>query len=140
MNRAALKSQGAAFRPLAIALPAVVLFAVPIFSNAGSVYAAGDADRGKLLFEKRCTGCHSLDLSKEGPPLRNVYGRQAGSVANFDYSDALKATHVTWNADSLDKWLTDTDSVAPDNNMDFRVPNADERADIIRYLKVSSGK
>ena len=125
---------------LAIALLPVARFVFPFLSGAAAVYAAGDADRGKLLFEKRCTGCHSLDRSKEGPPLQNVYGRQAGSVPNFNYSDALKAARVTWDEDSLDKWLTDTDSVVPDNNMDFRVPKADERADIIRYLKVSSGK
>jgi cytochrome c len=33
-------------------------------------------DRGKDLFTRRCSGCHALDLNKEGPPLRNVYGRK----------------------------------------------------------------
>jgi cytochrome c len=41
---------------------------------------------------------------------------------------------------SLDKWLTDSESLIPDNDMDFRVPKADERTDIIRFLRVSSGK
>src|ERR1700743_2440324 len=54
-------------------------------------YQAGDADRGKQLFEKRCTGCHSLDQEKQGPRLRNVYGRTAGSISAFKYSDALKS-------------------------------------------------
>jgi cytochrome c len=40
----------------------------------------------------------------------------------------------------LDKWLTDTDSVVPGNGMDFRVPKADERADIIAYLRSLSAK
>jgi len=35
----------------------------------------------------------------------------------------------------LEKWLTDTDSLVEDNNMDFHVPKADERAAIITYLK-----
>jgi len=103
-------------------------------------YQAGDADRGKQLFEKRCTGCHSLDQEKEGPRLRNVYGRTAGSIPTFKYSDALKSAHVTWDDASLNKWLTDTESLIPDNDMSFHVPKADERADIIRFLKVSSGK
>jgi cytochrome c len=103
-------------------------------------YQAGDADRGKQLFEKRCTGCHSLDQDKEGPRLRNVYGRTAGSISTFKYSDALKSAHVTWDDVSLDKWLTDTESLVPDNDMTFHVPKADERADIIRFLKASSGK
>ena len=103
-------------------------------------YQAGDADRGKQLFEKRCTGCHSLDQDKEGPRLRNVYGRTAGSISTFNYSDALKSAHVTWDDVSLDKWLTDTESLVPDNDMSFHVPKADERADIIRFLKASAGK
>ena len=103
-------------------------------------YQAGDADRGKQLFEKRCTGCHSLDQDKEGPRLRNVYGRTAGSVSTFKYSDALKSARVTWDDASLNKWLTDTESLIPDNDMSFHVPKADERADIIQFLKVSSGK
>jgi cytochrome c len=101
---------------------------------------AGDPGRGKDLFEKRCGGCHSLDVDKEGPRLRNVYGRKAGNIPSFKYSDALKGTQMTWDQHLLDKWLTNTESVVPDNDMDFHVPKADERADIIEYLRVSSGK
>jgi cytochrome c len=101
---------------------------------------AGDPMRGKDLFEKRCGGCHSLDADKEGPRLRNVYGRKAGSISSFKYSDGLKGAQFTWDQNSLDRWLTSTESVIPDNDMDFHVPKADERADIIEYLRVSSGK
>jgi len=108
-------------------------------STRAAADAPADPIRGKQLFEKRCTGCHSLDADKEGPRLRGVYGRKAGTAPGFNYSDALKSANFTWNDALLDKWLTDTDAVVPDNNMDFHVPNPDERADIIRYLKVSSG-
>lgn len=96
------------------------------------------SDQGKQLFEKRCTGCHSLDNNKEGPHLRGVYGRQAGTAPNFNYSTALKSAHFVWDDQRLEKWLTDTDSVVEDNNMDFHVPKADERAAIIQYLKLLS--
>jgi cytochrome c len=99
---------------------------------------AGNPIRGKELFEKRCAGCHSLDNDKEGPHLRGVYGRRAGTVPTFKYSDAMKAAQFTWDAASLDRWLTDTESVVPDNDMDFHVPKADERADIIEFLRVYS--
>jgi cytochrome c len=102
--------------------------------------ATGDPQRGKELFEKRCGGCHSLDKEKKGPRLGNVFGRKAGTIATFKYSDSLKSAQVVWNAASLDKWLIDTDSVVPDNDMDFHVPKADERTDIIQFLRVSSGK
>ena len=102
--------------------------------------ATGDPQRGKELFEKRCGGYHSLDKDKKGPRLGNVFGRKAGTIATFKYSDSLKSAQVVWNAASLDKWLIDTDSVVPDNDMDFHVPKADERTDIIQFLRVSSGK
>ena len=100
----------------------------------------GNPQRGKELFEKRCGGCHSLEKDKEGPRLGNVYGRKAGSIQTFKYSDSLKSAEVIWNDSLLDKWLTKTDAVVPDNDMDFHLPKADERADIIRFLRVSSGK
>jgi cytochrome c len=99
-----------------------------------------DAEQGKQLFEKRCTGCHSLDQDKEGPRLRNVYGRKAGSISTFKYSDALKSTQFTWNDVLLEKWLTSPESVVPDTDMDFSVPKPEERAAIIRFLRLSSGK
>jgi cytochrome c len=94
-----------------------------------------DADNGKDLFARRCGGCHSLDRPMEGPPLRNVYGRRAGSFPDFRYSEALKNSRVTWNEDLLEKWLTDTEALVPDNDMSFRVASHDERRDIIAYLK-----
>jgi cytochrome c len=100
----------------------------------------GDPSRGKELFVKRCGGCHSLDGDKEGPRLGNVFGRKAGTISTFKYSDALKSAQIVWDEALLNKWLIDTDSVVPDNDMDFHVPKADERADIIQFLRVSSGK
>jgi cytochrome c len=108
------------------------------FSQSGAT--AGDTQRGKELFEKRCGGCHSLDKDKEGPRLGNVFGRKAGTISTFKYSDSLRSAQIVWNEALLDKWLVNTDSVVPDNDMDFHVPRADERADIIQFLRVSSGK
>jgi cytochrome c len=90
---------------------------------------------GKTVFEKRCSGCHSLDHDKEGPRLGGVYGRAAGSVASFNYSDALKSSHITWDAASLDKWLAGPDKFVPETDMAFHVESATERSAIIAYLK-----
>lgn len=102
--------------------------------------ANGDPANGKVLFEKRCTGCHSLDKNKEGPRLRDVYGRKAGSVPDFNYSDELRAAETTWDAASLDRWLTNPDAMVKDNDMAFHVSNPKERSDIIEFLRISSGK
>ena len=92
------------------------------------------------LFEKRCGGCHALDRDKEGPRLRGVYGRTAGSIDSFQYSGALKNSKIVWNDETLDRWLTDTEKVVPDNDMAFHVDKAEERQEIIAYLKQNSGK
>jgi cytochrome c len=106
-------------------------------SSAGPAQTTGS---GKELFEKRCGGCHALDRDKEGPRLRGVYGRVAGSADSFKYSDALKQSKITWTDYTLDKWLTDTEKLVPDNDMSFHVERPDERAEIIAYLKENSGK
>jgi cytochrome c len=95
----------------------------------------GDAARGKLIFQKRCTGCHAMEGDREGPRLAGVFGRKAGSVAGFDYSAGLKNSGMTWNETTLEKWLTDPDLVVPDTKMDFHVPKTQERSDLIAYFK-----
>ena len=89
---------------------------------------------GKALFERRCGGCHVLDRDKEGPRLGGVYGRTAGTVATFEYSDALKKSKVVWTKETLERWLTDTEKVVPGNDMAFRVADPAERTAIIDYL------
>ncbi len=103
--------------------------------------AAGQAPaNGKQLFERRCGGCHALDRDKEGPRLGGVYGRTSGSVGTFQYSDALKKAKVVWREETLDRWLTDTEQVVPDNDMTFHVEKTGERREIIALLKQASGK
>jgi cytochrome c len=93
------------------------------------------AQPGKELFERRCSGCHSLDNDKEGPRLRGVYGRPAGALKGFEYSEALKAARFTWEANTLDKWLADPEQLVPGNDMAFRLVTAADRAAIIDYLR-----
>jgi len=103
-------------------------------ADTGGGGGTGDAVRGKALFERRCTGCHALDSNREGPRLRGVFGRQAGSAAGFAYSSALRERHVAWDSAGLERWLRDPDELAPGNNMDFSVPKSQERADIVAFL------
>jgi len=99
----------------------------------------GDTVRGKAVFEKRCTGCHAMEADREGPRLAGVFGRKAGSVPGFTYSAGLKNLGLMWNDATLERWLSDPDLVVPDNNMSFSVPKAEERRDVIAYLKQQKG-
>ncbi len=96
---------------------------------------SGDAARGRELFGKRCTGCHSLTQDGEGPRLGGIVGRTSGSVSSYQYSAALKKAHIVWDETTLDKWLTNPDQMVPGTEMDFYVPKPEERQAIIRYLK-----
>ena len=104
------------------------------------VSGEGDAIRGKAIFERRCAGCHTMDQNREGPRLRGVVGRTSGSVTGYDYSPSLKNAHIIWDETALEKWLSGPDTLVPGNNMDFFVPKAQERRDVIRYLRESAGK
>ena len=102
--------------------------------------AAADAARGKQLYESRCIGCHSVDANRVGPAHKGVFGRKAGSVKDYDYSDALKKTRVIWNEKTLDRWLANPEKLIPGQKMGFSVPDAKDRADLIDYLKSESPK
>ena len=124
-----------------IAEAGLLVFALAI--AASSSLGSGRAQTaavGKELFDKRCGGCHALDSDKEGPRLRGVYGRAAGTLNSFQYSGALKNSKLTWNGETLDRWLANTENLIPDNDMAFRVENAEERRSIIAYLKQNSVK
>jgi cytochrome c len=52
----------------------------------------------------------------------------------------VKKSHIVWNQETLDRWLTDPQTMAPGANMDFYVAQPAERADVIAYLRQQSGK
>ncbi|KAA6463080.1 c-type cytochrome [Acidobacteria bacterium AB60] len=107
----------------------------PVMVQVGSA----DPAHGKELFNKQCTGCHSLSQNHEGPTLQGVYGRSVGIAAGFAYSDALKKVRFVWDEAALDRWLSDPDAFVPGNAMDFSVPNPQSRRDIISYLRQNPG-
>ena len=119
---------------------ALSLAAMLALAAAVDTAAAADAAHGQELYESRCGGCHSLDANRVGPAHRGVYGRKAGSAPNFNYSAAVKNSGVVWEAKTLDAWLTNPQALIPGQRMNFRIAAAEDRADIIAYLRQQSGK
>jgi cytochrome c len=107
---------------------------VLVLAHSAPSYAAGDAAHGATVYHQ-CMICHSLDKNGIGPSHRNVFGRVAGSVANYNYSAALKASNIVWNETTLDQWLADPQALVPGTKMMFSVDNAQDRADVIAFLK-----
>ena len=106
---------------------------------AGAVPGA-DAENGKKVFDQ-CAACHSLGEPGdfEGPSLKGVFGRQAGSLEDYRYSAAMKRSGVTWDAASLDTYVTDPQAFIPGNRMAFAgIADKSQRDDLIAYLAVAT--
>jgi cytochrome c oxidase assembly protein Cox11 len=98
-------------------------------------HAAPDAGRGHALFAERCSACHAPDRNMAGPMLGGVFGRHAGTAANYPYSTALHQSKLVWDVDNLDRWLTDPQALVPGAKMPVRVLDANTRRDLIAYLR-----
>jgi cytochrome c len=97
--------------------------------------SAGDAKRGEQLYQQKCKACHSVEDNSTGPRHKGVFGRRAGTVADYRYSLALEDQDFEWNDQTLDAWLTDPSAVVPGNLMGMAIKSAQERQDLIAYLK-----
>lgn len=100
----------------------------------------GSSTRGADIYEAKCGACHSLDVNRIGPKHRDVFGRKSGTVAGFDYSPALKKLNVVWNDRTLDSWLQNPTAMAPGTTMGYRLTIAQERADVITFLRLLQHK
>ena len=116
----------------------LVVVLATIVSFAAARATAEDAARGERDF-RACAPCHSLepDRNMTGPSLAQLWGRKAGSLPSFErYSDALKSSGIIWDDRSLDAWISDPQSMVPENAMSFAgIKQASVRADLLAFLK-----
>jgi cytochrome c len=102
----------------------------------GAARADADVAAGEKVFA-RCKACHVADKpqNRVGPTLLGVFGRKAGTVEGFNYSEAMKESGVTWDDETLDKYLADPKGFIPKNKMAFPgLKKEDERENVIAYL------
>ncbi|HEX4618054.1 MAG TPA: cytochrome c family protein [Stellaceae bacterium] len=108
---------------------------LPFFAISPAV--AADVEAGKADF-KKCALCHTTEAGKNkiGPSLFGIVGRKAASVDNFNYSEAMKKFDHTWDAETLDTYLTDPRATVPGTKMIFPgIKDEKERQDVIGYLE-----
>ncbi|HEX9770788.1 MAG TPA: cytochrome c family protein [Kiloniellales bacterium] len=99
--------------------------------------AEGDAANGEKIF-KKCVACHSLEAGKKkvGPSLNGLFGRTAGTVEDFKYSDGMKESGIVWDEETLNTFLTKPKDVVPKTRMAFPgLKDEQDRLDVIAYLK-----
>ncbi|MCK4869435.1 MAG: c-type cytochrome, partial [Alphaproteobacteria bacterium] len=99
----------------------------------------GDGSRGARLFRK-CQACHTIDsdgANKAGPTLYGVFGRPAGTVEGYPYSNALTGTGIVWTEENFDRLFDEgPDLFTPGSKMPLqRMPDPRDRAELIAYLK-----
>ena len=96
----------------------------------------GDATTGRQVYRK-CQACHSLEAGKNtvGPSLAGIIGKKSAEAPNYNYSAAMKAANLVWDAATLDAYLLDPQKLVPKNKMPFPgLKTANERKDVIAYL------
>jgi cytochrome c len=111
-----------------------------LLATAGAFVRAADVENGKNVFEQ-CAACHSLDGTGDydGPSLKGIVGRKAGSLEDYRYSAAMKRSDVTWDATTLDKYVADPQAFIPGNRMAFAgIGDKAERDDLIAYLMLAT--
>ena len=114
------------------------LLSLSLLAAALPAHAAGDAAAGEKLYV-RCQGCHSIDTNRVGPRHQGLFGRKAGSLEDYNYSDAMRASGVVWDETTLDKFLTAPREFIKGTKMPFNgMKDAQERADLIAYLKAAT--
>ncbi len=107
------------------------------------LFAKADVAKGETDV-KPCQACHNFEKGagvKVGPPLYGVVGRPKGSVAGFEYSDAMKAKGGNWTFADLNAFITSPKAFVPGTKMAYGgEANAQKRADLIDYLHTLSDK
>ncbi len=113
--------------------PALLILAA-LALGAGTGTAAAD---GQDVFGDNCAVCHSAEAgtNKLGPSLFGIVGRKSGTVDGYTYAPAMKNAGLTWDAATLDKYITDPQGVVPGTKMLFPgIKSADDRKALIAYL------
>ena len=126
----------------AVVLGACGVLLAPVRAPAQEGNAADGAD----VF-KKCRACHDVGptaKNKVGPLLNGIIGRQAGTIEDYNYSDANKAAGANgllWTEEAMFKYLEAPLSFMPGTKMAFAgLKDAQDRKDLIAYLKGFSKK
>ncbi len=115
-------------------------FGIALIAADAMAAKADDIQAGKVIYESRCLGCHTVETNNIGPRHANVFGRKAGSIADFEYSPALRNARIVWNEKTLDRWLQDPEAYIPGQQMDVSVSKEGDRRNLIAYLKTLNMK
>ncbi|MDV7144898.1 c-type cytochrome [Tropicimonas sp. TH_r6] len=95
---------------------------------------------GEAQFMRKCSICHTLEPDgrrRAGPSLHQLFGRVAGSLPGYGYSETLLKSDITWDAETIDALfdLGPEVYVAGTKMPMQRITGAQDRADLVEFLR-----
>jgi cytochrome c len=107
--------------------------------------AADTMPNGERQFMRKCSICHALTSAlsrKAGPTLHGVFGRKAGTVPGYRYSEILDGSPIIWDEATIDALFDQgPDHFIPGSKMPMQViAGPQDRSDLIAFLKQATQK
>jgi cytochrome c2 len=116
--------------------------AAALLALSGAAVAQEDLiQQGEEAFQI-CAACHEVGEGAQhlvGPQLNDLFGRVAGSLEDYEYSEAMIEAgqgNLVWEDDTIDQFIADPEAMIPGTLMVAPpIEDAEERAAIIAYLR-----
>ncbi len=99
-----------------------------------------EMDNGERQFARKCSICHSLtpdDQRRAGPTLHGIFGRKAGTLPEYFYSDTLQDSDIIWDDETINALFDlGPDHYIPGSKMPMqRIAAEQDRIDLIAFLR-----
>jgi cytochrome c len=111
-----------------------------MFLAAGQAFAqSADAGRGQRVFNQQCRACHTLEkdgANGVGPNLHGVFGRKAGTLAGYSFSEAMTKSGIVWDDTTMAEYCRDPKGKVAGTKMVFNgIKQPAQLDDLVAYLK-----
>lgn len=99
---------------------------------------AQDASAGEKVFVQ-CRACHQVGETAKnsvGPLLNGLFGRTAGTIDGYNYSDANKKSGIVWDEKVFAEYIQNPKEKIPGTKMVYAGLKGEQRInDLVAFLK-----
>ena len=106
-------------------------------------HPTAEISNGEKQFARKCSVCHTLSPDgrrRAGPTLFGVFGRVAGTLEGYPYSQALLDSDIIWDEETINRLFAEgPDIVTPGTKMPVqRMKNPKDLSDLVTFLKMAT--